>query len=200
MFAGELKARQTKLEREQQRRAEEAKRKAERQKAAGERQAARILQREEEQRARRLAQSAAEEQAIAAKEALIANNNGVYAEANLKAVAADEDAIKAKGIRRSADKITLPTSMGDELMGMDAPKNGAMLFELTTPSGRATHAGVLEFTAPEGCVQLPRKVIRSLWGRQVWTRLLCGIAYTTVTLEIWLLFRTCYWVTCCHFL
>jgi hypothetical protein len=90
--------------------------------------------------------------------------------------------------------------MGDDLMGMDAPKNGAMLFELTTPSGRATHAGVLEFTAPEGCVQLPRKVIRSLWGRQVWTRLLCGIAYTSVTLKIRLLFGTCYWVTCCHFL
>ncbi|KAG2450221.1 hypothetical protein HYH02_000322 [Chlamydomonas schloesseri] len=28
-----------------------------------------------------------------------------------------------------------------------------------------THAGVLEFTAPEGCVLLPRKVAQSLWGR-----------------------------------
>mgnify|MGYP001806968445 CR=1 FL=1 len=27
-----------------------------------------------------------------------------------------------------------------------------------------THAGVLEFTAPEGCVLLPRKVCQSLWG------------------------------------
>jgi len=166
MFAGELKARQARLEREQARRAEEARRKAERQRAAAERAAERKAAFEEEQRARRLAVLAAEEQAREAREALISSNNGVFVEATLRALPADEDAMKAKGIRRAADKITLPASMGADLMRMDAPKNGAMLFELATPSGRASHAGVLDFTGPEGAVLLPRKVVRSLWGRE----------------------------------
>lgn len=64
-------------------------------------------------------------------------------------------------------QIVLPPSIGAALMSMDAPKNGAMMFELATSSGRTTHAGVLEFTAPEGQVHLPRKVVRCLWGREV---------------------------------
>ena len=52
-------------------------------------------------------------------------------------------------------------------MNQGASKNGGLLFELKTPSGRATHAGLLEFTAPEGTVALPKKVIRSLWGPEV---------------------------------
>ena len=47
-------------------------------------------------------------------------------------------------------------------MDQDAPKNGAMFFELSSLGGR-THAGVLDFTAPAGTVVLPRKACR---GRQ----------------------------------
>jgi ubiquitin fusion degradation protein 1 len=39
-----------------------------------------------------------------------------------------------------------------------------MLFEVATPQGASTHAGVLEFTAPEGVVLLPEKVANCLWG------------------------------------
>ena len=39
-----------------------------------------------------------------------------------------------------------------------APRNGAMLFEVTTPGGCTTHAGLLDFTAAEGFIALPRKV------------------------------------------
>lgn len=51
----------------------------------------------------------------------------------------------------------LPPPAGALLMDQDAPKNGAMFFELTSLGGR-THAGVLDFSAPSGTVVLPRKV------------------------------------------
>lgn len=70
-----------------------------------------------------------------------------------------------KGIRRAADKILLPASAGRLLMDQGAPKNGAMHFELVCPaSGAHTHAGLLEFTGPEGQVALPRAVAEALWG------------------------------------
>ena len=42
-------------------------------------------------------------------------------------------------------------------MQQNAPKNGAMFFELTS-LGFRTHVGVLDFSAPAGTVVLPRKV------------------------------------------
>ena len=49
-------------------------------------------------------------------------------------------------------------------MSQDAPKNGAMLFELATSAGRSLHAGVLDFTAAQGTVGVPEHLIRNLWG------------------------------------
>lgn len=49
-------------------------------------------------------------------------------------------------------------------MSQDAPKNGAMLFEVSTPAGRTLHAGVLDFAAASGTVALPEHLIRNLWG------------------------------------
>ncbi len=49
--------------------------------------------------------------------------------------------------------------MGNALMNQGAMKNGAMLFHLTArATGRSTHAGLLEFTGPEGTILLPSKV------------------------------------------
>lgn len=92
------------------------------------------------------------------------HNRGVYLHTSLQAAPADEDAAIARGIKRVADKLVLPPSNGAQLMAQDAPKNGAMLFELAAPNGARTHAGVLEFTAPEGVVLLPKKVVNCLWG------------------------------------
>ena len=47
-------------------------------------------------------------------------------------------------------------------MGQDAYKNGPMFFQLTNAAGNRTHAGLLEFSAAEGFVALPRKV--GGWG------------------------------------
>lgn len=49
-------------------------------------------------------------------------------------------------------------------MSQDAPKNGAMLFELATSAGRSVHAGVLDFSAAHGTVAIPQHLIRNLWG------------------------------------
>ena len=57
-------------------------------------------------------------------------------------------------------QILLPPLAGRSLMDQDAPKNGAMFFELSSLGGR-THAGVLEFTAPAGTVIIPRKACRA---------------------------------------
>ena len=61
-------------------------------------------------------------------------------------------------------QIRLPKSAGDALMSQDAPKNGAMLFELSTSAGRTLHAGVLDFSAAQGTVGVPEHLIRNLWG------------------------------------
>lgn len=58
-------------------------------------------------------------------------------------------------------------------MDQGASKNGAMLFEITAASGQSTHAGLLEFSAGEGVVGLPRKVVQSLWGPEVCSEVMC---------------------------
>lgn len=75
----------------------------------------------------------------------------------------DDALVLQKGIKRSSDKVTLPPSVGQQLMAQNAPKNGPMMFELTSTQGTRTSVGVLEFSGPEGVVGLPRKVVRSLW-------------------------------------
>jgi ubiquitin fusion degradation protein 1 len=91
-------------------------------------------------------------------------NRGVSLRVQLAAAPASSDAASSKGIKRAADKLQLPPSVGASLMSQDAPKNGAMLFEVAASNGGRTHAGVLEFTAPEGVVLLPEKVANCLWG------------------------------------
>ena len=49
-------------------------------------------------------------------------------------------------------------------MRQDAPKNGALFFELRTAEGNSTHAGSLDFSAPEGTVFLPHQVVANLWA------------------------------------
>lgn len=51
-------------------------------------------------------------------------------------------------------------------MAQDAPKNGAMFFELQSSRGQHTHAGLLDFTAPEGTVGIPPQVAASIWGTE----------------------------------
>eukprot|EP00277_Geminigera_cryophila_P012386 CAMPEP_0179446482 /NCGR_PEP_ID=MMETSP0799-20121207/29905_1 /TAXON_ID=46947 /ORGANISM="Geminigera cryophila, Strain CCMP2564" /LENGTH=426 /DNA_ID=CAMNT_0021235523 /DNA_START=135 /DNA_END=1415 /DNA_ORIENTATION=+ len=61
------------------------------------------------------------------------------------------------------DRVTLPVSALNGLQFKGAMDlKGLLTFELTTPQGGKTHAGVIEFVADEGTIGLPRKVQASL--------------------------------------
>ncbi|MEW5303462.1 MAG: hypothetical protein WDW36_006150 [Sanguina aurantia] len=163
MFAGELKASEARLLAEQHKRKEKERLRLQKERELAERSRQREQDREEQRRLALDAQLAREkeEQDLAWQET--EHNRGVYLRVELLALAADESVAITKGIKRSADKVFLPPSVGSHLMGQDAQKNGAPLFQLSTPHGSVTHAGVLEFTAPEGVVLLPVKVARCLF-------------------------------------
>lgn len=160
----DLQASKKRLEDRAKAHSEKARREAEKERILKERQSARQQAVEEEKRQRRLAQLKAEEEERAKYEEALERNNGVFYHAKLMAVPAPDSIAADKGIKRAADKILLPPSAGARLMSQDVYKNGALFFELSNATGRKTHAGLLEFTAAEGFVALPLKVIKCLWG------------------------------------
>lgn len=106
-----------------------------------------------------------EEQALALeRERLQEINNGVVYWGKLQAVPAPEDIASSKGIKRAADKVLLPPSVGQSLLEQHASKNGAYFFKISNDSGRQTCAGLLDFSSAEGFIALPRKVKRCLLG------------------------------------
>jgi hypothetical protein len=141
MLAGDLRVRAARLEAEQMARVEKEKQRIQKERILRERQQARERAREEEKRQARLqaiaAQQAEEERVEEEREA----NRGVFFEAMLQAAPLDEAASAAKGIRRAKDKVVLPPSVSTTLLNQDAQRNGAMLFEISTPWGTRTHAG-----------------------------------------------------------
>ncbi|KAL3156060.1 hypothetical protein ABBQ32_013048 [Trebouxia sp. C0010 RCD-2024] len=164
MLGRELENRANKLVRESKERAEKAKRQAEKERIVRQRQDERQRQFEEQKRQQRLAEEAAAEAERLKHDEDLETNNGVWWQERLMAVPLEANVAEQLGIKRSTDKIRLPKSAGDALMSQDAPKNGAMLFELATSAGRSVHAGVLDFSATLGTVAVPAHLIRNLWG------------------------------------
>lgn len=164
MLAGELAASERRLKERTKAELEKARAKLEKERILAERQRARQESREVEARRRRLEQLKFEEEQREAREQELEANNGVLWRGKLQAVPAPEDAAASKGIKRAADKVLLPPSAGTSLLDQAAMKNGAYFFELKHPSGRHTHAGILDFTSAEGFIAVPRKVARCLWG------------------------------------
>lgn len=164
MLGRELEGRANKLLRESKERAEKAKRQAEKEKLLRQRQEERQRQFEEQKRQQRLAEQAAVEAERAKHEEDLELNNGVWWQERLMAVPLPAAVVEQLGIKRSTDKVRLPKSAGDALMSQDAPKNGAMLFQLSTSAGRSLHAGVLDFSAVPGTIGVPEHLIRNLWG------------------------------------
>ncbi|PNH03896.1 Ubiquitin fusion degradation protein 1, partial [Tetrabaena socialis] len=191
----ELNARANKLLADQKARTEREKQRLEKERVARERARAREQEREEQSRRRKEEERAEEERRAEADFQEREDNRGVFLRVELQALPMFE--ASAKGVKRSKDKLILPPSVGASLMGQDASKNGAMLFQVALPSAASaapsassaaagpagpslaqqqhprqpqagssgrTHAGVLEFSAPEGTVLLPRKVAQSLYG------------------------------------
>jgi len=164
LTSGELAASERRLKERTKAEVEKARIKAEKEKILADRQRQRQEAREEEIRSKRLELLRYEEEQREHKEREIEANNGVIWHGKLQAVPSPEDIAASKGIKRAADKVFLPPSAGRSLLNQDAYKNGAYFFELKHPSGRKTHAGLLNFTAAEGFIALPRKVGRCLFG------------------------------------
>ena len=97
----------------------------------------------------------------------IEHNRGVYIAATLAAAPLPSGAAAARGVRRGADKISLPRHLSNELMKQSAHEQGLPFWRLSARDGRATVASALDFDAPEGTVLLPPKVAQSLWGLEV---------------------------------
>lgn len=165
MFSGDLRASQKKLAQRAKAEKEQAKRKAEKEKLLAERAALRAAALEEQKRKVRLEQIQREEEERLLIEHDRERNRGVVWRGKLLAVPAASEIASAKGIRRAADKVLLPRSVGDNLLQQDAMKNGPYFFELKSiKTGRKTHAALLEFSAAEGFIGLPEKVVRCLFG------------------------------------
>ena len=95
-------------------------------------------------------------------------NHGVVWSELLRAEPRDEAAAASRGVVRRADKLLLPASCEASLEAQDAARRaGGAFFEVTASDGRRTHACVLSFTAPHGCVSVPPHVAACL-GDAVW--------------------------------
>lgn len=164
MFESELKARQRRFEKGVKERSLQNRRKWDLEKRQQERARREREQREAEKTQRRIQEETEKRQEEERQETMREQNRGVFFEANLIATPLPEMVALQKGIKRWRDKVLLPASVGAELMNQEASRNGGLMFQIKTPSGARTHAGVLEFTAPEGTICLPKKVVRSLWG------------------------------------
>lgn len=158
----EFSARGDKLRREQKERLQRKTAKADSERAAARRVAALLAREQELKRQSQIAIQNRQDALRQREEAHAAQNQGVVFSAQLQAVPLVHE--NTHGIRRSADKVLLPPSIGSSLLQQGASVNGSPFFHIQRPSGTSTHCGVLSYEAAEGTIALPPKVIRSLWG------------------------------------
>ena len=156
-----------KLKREQDARKAELQRKQALERRAAATAEARRRERDDAEKRERLEQRQRDAEARVARERVLANNEGVAWDAAL--VGVRSDAAVLKGIRaRADDKIVLPPSAwralerAGALADGSASRGGHVFFEVSTPAGARTHAGVLGFDGEEGNAGLPLPVLRQL--------------------------------------
>lgn len=155
----ELAAKRLEKEAAKRKQAEQAKR--ERERRERERVDAKRAELEAAAAAERVAAAEMAERLAAKKEALLERNKGVWISQRLAPQLSL--AAEAKGIRRRADKISLPRSFGAALSEQhDGAAHGPAYFELAVEGRPPTHAALLDFEAAEGAVGLPPKVLRCL--------------------------------------
>lgn len=159
----ELRAAKEKLEREQRLRKEQARARSERERKAKEEASKHREALETVQRLRRI------EEAEAAAAASQQEENDLFAGDGVRF----NSVVRATLSSGVGDKISLPPSAFQHLSAEGALEKGPMFFEITLVSKasaettfglegaiekRITHAGVLQFTAPEGFAELPLHV------------------------------------------
>ena len=171
-FAGmasgiDFRTAQKKLDARAKHATEKAQRKLERDRLIAERRAQHQEAVERELQNRRLAELAVQEREKEERERLIEANDGVLFREELLPVVAPESLARQRGIKRASDKVLLPASVGRQLIDQDAHRKGVggYFFELESlETGRRTVSSVLDFSAAEGFVALPKKVARCLFG------------------------------------
>ena len=167
-FDAELGKGASRLQKEQEKRKKEAKLRVEkekRMKAAADKRQKEFEAKQQEALLQRMAERDLEEEKRLELERI---TGGISYCKQLKAVPVDGD----------GDKVVLPVSALEELNPQDALDIGPLTFQLTTPDGVKTHAGVSEFTAEEGTIGLPPKVALSLTkGRALSTLSMVQVRY-----------------------
>ena len=143
-----------KLEKEQAKRREDAKKKQEQEKKSKQIQEERERQFERDRIERKIKEEELAEQQRIADEIETVLTGGIKFDEYLKPFLLSEEF--------EDDKITLPESVLHTLSALDAFSRGVFLFRLTFQNGKTTHAGVREFTAPQGAIGLSSKVFHSL--------------------------------------
>eukprot|EP00898_Chlorokybus_atmophyticus_P004955 jgi/Chlat1/5460/Chrsp36S05423 len=159
----ELKARAEKLAREQRRRQDAIRRKVEQEKrereAAARRREAEDVARQEE----RVAAFTRQQEEEQRQADLLRLTEGILYAATLRLVPSSTAGMPLTCYAQAGDKVSLPPSALDSLSQQDALDKGPMYLRVTDAgTGASTHAGVLDFTAEEGQVAVPHKVLRSL--------------------------------------
>ncbi|KAF9587563.1 hypothetical protein IFM89_004021 [Coptis chinensis] len=177
----ELRAARAKLEREQKERKEKAKLKIEKERKAKQEAIRQREAIETAQRTRRIDAAQAQIKADQLMEESLLSGKGVMFHHILEAVP----------YQGSGDKIKLPSSCFTELSDQGALDKGPMYFKLSKvqqeipphseSSGEEnhgiTHSGVLEFTAPEGSVELPPHVWSNLFPASIPSAPLIEVRY-----------------------
>ena len=151
----DIDIRASRLEREQRQRREAVKRRLDQERRSQERYQQQQRELEAIKAVRTLEREAQEERRRLEEEAELTRTSGVRFTRELHPYPIDSD----------EDKVILPESSLLELTNLNAFQHGALTFELTcSASAVVTHCGVREFSAPEGSIGVPRRVVNTLTG------------------------------------
>lgn len=162
----DLDLRSSRFDKDQQKRRDEAKRKKAKEVE---------LQKEQARREAELAARAAQRR-DELEQAEIAKQLSIDAENMLTGGVKFSHNLKPYLIEGEDDKVILPEACLTELTQQDAFGRGALSFQLShaisglmTEDNRITHCGVREFSAPEGSIGIPPKVLASITAGDIAT-------------------------------
>lgn len=104
------------------------------------------------------------------RQAEMEQDKGVSIRTRLQPAALSTTVNATTGVKRHSDKVVLPASVCSELKKQRGSDEGELFWRISTTDPNLadyTVASVLEFTAPEGVIQLPPRVINRLYGLDV---------------------------------
>ena len=158
----DIDLRVSRLEREQRQRRDALKRRLEQERRSQERFQLQQKELEDLKALRALEREAEEEQRRLEEEHEMARTAGIRFNRELVPFLTESD----------EDKVLLPESALVELTNLNAFQFGALTFQLTCSGTNViTHSGVREFSAAEGTIGIPRKILNTLTGNATYDSL-----------------------------